>query len=642
MPNRPQLILGTAGHIDHGKSALVRALTGTDTDRLAEEKRRGITIEIGFAQITLPNRNTMGVVDVPGHERFVRQMISGATGIDVALLCIAADDGIMPQTKEHLDILQLLGIQACVVAITKADLVDAEWLEFVTSDISAYLASSPYADAPIIACSSKTGQGLEEIKSALEQVIGSHVKQKRGAHARLPVDRVFSIKGSGTVVTGTLWSGKITQDDEIAILPSGKTTRVRSIQIHDTAHETAEAGNRVALNLNSVTVDDVRPGDFLVAPNSVTPTDRFDALYTHLDSGSQTKPLKSGTRVRLAHGTKEVLARLLVIDSDEPLKAKDRVRVQFRLEAPLAVSRNDHFVVRSYSPVHVIGGGTVLLAHPKRRTQLSKAEQELFDALEQQDENAIVSCAVNTKHGSFTAGSIAGDFEIPLPVVEKALGSLIKSKAVTPLEDAEDSLWFIRAQDLQKMYGKLENILMAFHSEHTDEAGITKSALLHRFGTRIEERAFDAFLRRAEAAGKIVEHRGIVSHPQIGAGISQKEEKTAEALHAILTAAATTPPQINDMVAEAKIDKSLAARALASLEEEGHITHINKDYYFDSKVYEQLKEKVFNHIRQNGLSLAADLKNAMGVSRKYAIPLLEHLDAQGVTRREGEGRILAE
>ena len=348
----PSLILGTAGHIDHGKSTLIRALTGTDPDRLAEEKRRGITIELGFAQLALPDGRTMGVVDVPGHERFVRQMIAGATGIDVALLCIAADDGVMPQTVEHLHVLELLGVRTMVVALTKSDLVDAEWAEFMRDEIRARLAETPYASAPIIPVSANDGTGLDELKQAISDACGNtaSVHDADGASARLPIDRAFTIKGSGTVVTGTLWSGTVSVDDELELLPVGRRVRVRSVQEHGASVQTAAAGSRTALNLAGVGTDEVRPGMFLATPGAIEPTDRFDAWFTYLGSARNDNPFASGTSVRVAHGTSEVPGRVLLMDGASKLEPGAAALVQVRLEEPLPLARGDRFVARTFSP----------------------------------------------------------------------------------------------------------------------------------------------------------------------------------------------------------------------------------------------------------------------------------------------------
>ena len=355
--SKRDLVLGTAGHIDHGKSTLVQALTGTDPDRLSEEKQRGITIELGFAQLELPDGSAMGVVDVPGHERFVRQMIAGSTGIDVALLCIAADDGIMPQTDEHLAVLQLLAVPTCVVALTKCDLVDEEWALFMEDEVRTRLAGTPYATAAIVPVSARTGQGLDELREAIQLAARGTTGRAEQKAMRLPVDRSFTIKGAGTVVTGTLWSGIAHVSDEVEVLPSGLRTRIRGIQVHGQAVEQASSGHRTALNLNAVTTDDVRPGSFICTPDAVTPTDHFDADITYLGLPDQDKPLETGCRVHVAHGTTECIGRVLLMDGVKSVSRGQTAAAQIRTECDLPVAYGDRFVIRSYSPVHVIGGG---------------------------------------------------------------------------------------------------------------------------------------------------------------------------------------------------------------------------------------------------------------------------------------------
>ncbi|NTU89485.1 MAG: selenocysteine-specific translation elongation factor, partial [Actinobacteria bacterium] len=380
------LILGTAGHIDHGKSSLIKALTGTDPDRLAEEKSRGITIELGFAQLTLPSGRTMGVIDVPGHEKFVRQMVAGASGIDIALLVIAADDGIMPQTAEHLAVLELLDVGSCVVALTKADLVDIEWLEFITGEIEGYLAATPFKGAPIVPVSSKTGMGLDDLLVAIEQTAIRTQAPVSDDIARLPVDRVFTIKGAGTIVTGTLWSGRIAPDDILELLPSGREARIRELQVHNVLADSALAGMRVAVNIGNLKTEDIPLGSFLVSPRAIVTTDRLNVKFTYVGSPHSKKPLKSGSRVHVAHGTTEVLGRILLMNSDKELSAGNSCFAQIRLEEELAPRYGDRFIVRSYSPVAVIGGGTVLDCHPKHRANLSADEIDFLAALDDHDE----------------------------------------------------------------------------------------------------------------------------------------------------------------------------------------------------------------------------------------------------------------
>jgi selenocysteine-specific elongation factor len=636
----PSFILGTAGHIDHGKSSLIKALTGTDPDRLEEEKRRGITIELGFAQLKLPNNTTMGVVDVPGHERFVRQMISGSTGVDVALLCIAADDGIMPQTIEHLAVLQLLAIEHCVVAITKADLVDEDWLAFVGDEIRNYLASTPYATAPIIPTSSKSGLGFEELKASLVEITTHHKSTQRSAAMRLPVDRVFTIKGSGTVVTGTLWSGSVAPDDEVEILPAKKIARVRSVQLHGLPTKHAPFGNRVALNLVGVTTEEVRPGDFLAKPHAINPSDRFDASFIYLDPTEKWKALESGSRIHLAHGTREVLGRILFINSSKTLKPGDRAYVQIRLEEPLALSRNDRFIVRSYSPVAVIGGGFVLRSHPRRKTNLSESEFSLLESLERDDTSTIIQKAAALYKVPFTLHSLSTSTEIDAATAAAELKSLVDAGTLLFTEVVSGSPHYVSPSVLRSALAKIENLLIDFHGKNPEQPGLSKNALLQRFDKNINPQAFDVLVLEAQKQGKAHAAGGIVSHPKAGAHLQQTETQAAEALLQLLQNGAATPLLVQDLFKTADIHSGVGQRALNALEKQGNVVRINKDIYYEKNAFDDLLNKAKNYLGKHQRASAADLKETMGLSRKYAIPLLEYLDAACITRREGDMRVL--
>ncbi|MDY6112565.1 MAG: selenocysteine-specific translation elongation factor, partial [Ellagibacter isourolithinifaciens] len=496
------LVLGTAGHIDHGKSSLILALTGTDPDRLSEEKQRGITIELGFARLSLNDGTTLGVVDVPGHEKFVRQMISGSTGIDMALLCIAADDGVMPQTTEHLAVLELLRIPTLVVALTKTDLVDDEWVEFMIDEVKGRLASGPYENAEVVPVSSRTGEGLDDLKAALGRAAKATKRQKASDSARLPIDRVFTIKGAGTVITGTLWSGVISIGDELEVLPSGRMSRVRSIQIHGESVDRAEAGHRVALNLNALSTEEVRPGDFIAAPHTVTATDRFDADFTYLGLSSSDKPLESGARVHVSHGTREVTGRILRIGDEQGFKPGERAYAQIRLDEELPVSWQDLFIVRSYSPVHVIGGGVVLRAHPKRSTTATPEKIALLDALRDGDGDRAAECAFNLENAPVTCEGIVHAAGCSQAAAKRALESLEKSRKAVCLksDQAGSSVYFTTPRFVQKMRSAIENALLAFHNENPTSTGMSKEALRQKAAARLSPDCFDALLADAQAA----------------------------------------------------------------------------------------------------------------------------------------------
>ena len=629
----PDLVLGTAGHIDHGKSSLVLALTGTDPDRLAAEKQRGITIELGFAKLKLPSGLAMGVVDVPGHERFVRQMIAGATGIDIALLCIAADDGIMPQTEEHLAVLTLLGVPKLIVALTKSDLVDAEWLEFVSGEVQARLEKTAYAGSHIVAVSSRTGEGLNQLKAALDNAASSTKRESDAAAFRLPVDRSFAIKGAGTVVTGTLWSGKASVGDEIEILPAGKITRIRSIQVHNQPVQSAGAGHRTALNLNGVSTDEVRPGDFLCTPGTLTPSDHFDVEFTYLGAPGSEKPLESGARVHVAHGTKELVGRVLLMYG-ESIAPGSTALAQIRTEGDLAVARGDRFIVRSYSPVHVVGGGQILRAHPRRSTNLTDGEQQLVEALRAGDAAKAVRAVLESATHPLTAAEVAAQADLTQQQAERELEALAAAGNALRMGDS-----FATKPMAQKLTSAIENTLMKFHAANPQATGMSKGALAQAACPKCPDAAFDAVLAYACDRGKAVFADGEVSHPTEGAGARKLEQQAADALASALQAAGTTPPAAKDLISQAKLTPQAGFKALGKLEQDDRAVKINNDLYFDAAVFAQLESALRAKLAV-GPASAADLKDAMGTSRKYAIPLLEYFDAQGITRRVGDAREL--
>ncbi len=630
------LVLGTAGHIDHGKSSLVLALTGTDPDRLAEEKKRGITIELGFARLDLGDGRSMGVVDVPGHEKFVRQMIAGSTGIDVALLVIAADDGIMPQTLEHVAVLQTLGVPTCVVALTKIDLCDADWVEFVADEIRTYLESTPFSGAPIIPVSSRTGEGVEDVRAAIAHASLNATALHRGAGVRQPVDRVFTIKGAGTVVTGTLWSGAVHPGDTVEMLPRRRCCRIRSVQMHDEPTDEATAGNRVALNLVDVKTDEIRPGDFLATPGLIEPTKRFDAHFTYLDTAKSGKPLASGARMHVAHGTKEVLGRVRFADGLDKLKPGESCLAQIRLEEPLPVSYGDRFIVRTYSPVFVAGGGQVLQAHPRSRTNL-RDERPLLEALAAGNRQEAIRHVLELRKEPITAAEVARQIGID----EESARELLQTEIDARHARLIGSSWYTTPSFLKRAMSALGNELLAFHAHDSSKAGLQKEELRQRCMPRLDAACFDAIIAEAIAAKTVVVTGGLVGHPTAQGAAQQAEQDAAAALSAALASHGLTPPPLSELAAEVGIDAALARRALMRLRDEGKAYRVSTELYYDAEAIATCKQAIAHVLQNGGEGTVAGLKEAMGgISRKFAVPLLEAFDAEGFTKREGDRRIL--
>ncbi len=631
----PSLVLGTAGHIDHGKSALVKALTGTDPDRLPEEKERGVTIELGFARLELPSGRTMGVVDVPGHEKFVRQMVAGATGIDVVMLVVAADDGVMPQTREHLAIIDLLGISEGVVALTKSDLADPDWLELVRGDIERLLEGTSLEGAPIVAVSAKTGAGLPDLLATLDTLAGEAKARQANLTMRLPVDRVFTIAGAGTVVTGTMWSGSAARDDAVEVYPSGVRGRIRGVQVHSAAVEKAQAGQRVAMNLAGVERDQIRRGDVVATPGTLTVTDRFDAWFTYLGSPGDDKPFVSGARVHVNHGTREVLGRVLLMDA-ERLVPGESALAQVRLEEPLAPRYDDRFIVRSYSPVYTVGGGVVLDAMPPRRTRLGDHERELLEALLEHDLSSASVGLLASRGLPMTSAEVAAALGVPRAQVADELNRAKLERLKVAGETA-----FVTPEALDTLISAIERELLAFHAENPKATGIATSALRDSVDRRLTPKAFDAVLDVAASRGLVAVEAGQARHPKAAVSAMAAEQNAAEALLPLLRRQGLAPETVSALAAETGTDVGIARKVLGRLASEGLVVRISSELHFSAEAIAGARESLsaYLQLHPEGAS-AGDLRDALGVSRKYAIPLLEYFDAQGLTKREGDVRVL--
>ncbi|MHB1342298.1 MAG: selenocysteine-specific translation elongation factor [Coriobacteriia bacterium] len=628
----PSLVLGTAGHIDHGKSSLVRALTGTDPDRLPEEKERGVTIELGFARLELPSGRSMGVVDVPGHEKFVRQMVAGATGIDVVMLVVAADDGVMPQTREHLAILDLLGIPKGVVALTKADLADEDWIELVTEDIRQLLVGTSIEGASIVAVSSKTGAGLPELLAAIDEVATEAEARQSKLPMRLPVDRVFTIAGAGTVVTGTLWSGSAAKDDAVEVYPGGKRGRIRSVQMHSAQVNRANAGNRVALNIAGLERDEIDRGDIIAEPGSLTVTDRIDAYVTYL--ASEEKPFESGARVHVHHGTREVLGRLLLMDADI-LRPGERGYAQLRLEEPLAPRYDDRFIIRSYSPMWTIGGGVVLDVLPPRRTRLKPHERELLDALVAHDLSGAALGLLASRALPMTSAQVAAALGVTRAGVADDLNKALLERLKVGTET-----YFVTQDAQDGLLAALERELVAFHDANPKATGAAALALRDKVDRRLDPKVFDALLYLAVERGAAVIVGGEVRHPKAASTALASEDSARVALVPLLAEQGLAPGTVAELAAAVGADAGVVRKVLTKLVAEGTVVRLGPDLHFDAAAVAVARQKIVAYLREHGTILAKDARDITGSSRKYIVPLLEYFDSQGVTKRDGDERTI--
>jgi len=635
------LILGTAGHIDHGKSSLIKALTGVDPDRLKEEKVRGITIELGFAELILPSGTHMGVVDVPGHEKFVRHMVAGATGIDVALLVIAADDGPMPQTREHLAILNLLGVERAVVALTKSDLVEPDWLEIVAEDTAALLQPTPLAGSEIVPVSSVTGAGLDELQAAIDRAVVSVEGHGKSDGFRLPVDRVFTIKGAGTVVTGTLWSGSVSVDDPAVAVLADLPLRVRSIQVHGSQSDRAYAGQRVAINLAGVEREAIERGETIASPGLLTPTTVVNAHLTYLGgegygSEGEPKPLKNETRVHVHHGTTEILGRILILDGGQ-LQPGESGFVQLRLEAPIAPRYRDRFIVRAYSPVFTIGGGTILDTEPPRRVMLTDADRRLLIALRDEDVSEAVGALLESRALPMTSAQVARE----LGVERARVATILNESGFERLKAGKETSFIVPAV-AEALRQSAERELIAFHDRHPNQTDISTKALLDLVDRRLDADAFGVMLEQLASGGRAVVSGGKVRHPQAASSALDAERAIEEAVVPILAAQGLSPELAWDLADAIGHDRKVVGRVLGRLANDGALARVAQDMYIHADAMVAAEQVVRDTLAaSSGEPVgAAELRDALGISRKFTIPVLEYFDARGVTRREGHGRVL--
>jgi selenocysteine-specific elongation factor len=632
VPPEQHLILGTAGHIDHGKTQLTRALTGVDTDRLEEEKRRGISIVLGFAELKLPSGRTMGVVDVPGHERFIKNMVAGATGIDVVLLVVAADDGVMPQTREHLAIIDLLGVDNGVVAITKSDLADPEWIELVAEDIRSLLAGTSLEGAAIVAVSSKTGEGLDELARALDEAAARPAGRREELPLRLPVDRVFSMSGAGTVLTGTLWSGGIRPEDQVELMPGGVPARVRSVEVHGRKVEAATAGQRVAVNVTGIDREQVTRGRILASPGSLPSTLLVDARLRLLPSAPE---LKDHAPLHVHHGTAETTARVALLDR-QVLAPGEACLVQLRLEHPLSPRYGDRFIVRSFSPVETIGGGVVLDATPRRHARLDELERRRLEALLAGDIPTALGALFSTTARPMTVGDIAARTQIQAGEVAAALAGM---KGLARIAAGGEE--FLIPEDArQELLDRIEQALTRHHDAQPASTGMDKQALRERTLAGAPPKLWDAVLAQAAAAGKAELAGNLVRHPKAAVSALAAEDETGRALLEYFAKAGVHPEDVKGVPAAAGVDAAIARKVLPKLTAAGSLVRVTPEMYFAAETIEDVKARLVEHLSGGGEITAAQFRDLIGSARKQAVPLLEYFDARGLTVRQGDVRRL--
>lgn len=628
------VILGTAGHIDHGKSSLVKALTGTDPDRLKEEKERGITLDLGFASLDLPSGNRLGIVDVPGHEGLIRNMLAGVGGIDIVALVIAADESIMPQTREHLAICDLLRVKQGLIALTKSDLVDKDWLGLVKEEVREFVKGTFLEKAPIVPVSSKTGENLDLLKQELDRLAKEVAPKSSNGILRLPIDRVFTMKGFGTVITGTLHAGSVSQDQEVEIMPRNIVTKVRGIQSHGKAAQRAVAGQRTAVNLQGVEKDQLHRGDIIVTKGFFSPTRTIDASLALLPGSPRT--LKTGTRIRFYNTTQEAIGRMTLIGKHE-LKPGEDGFVQLRFETPVIVQHGDRYILRFYSPVVTLGGGMVLDPRPRRhKTRTMDASLRNLatlagGTLEERLGLLIAGRALAGMEESEVAGTVSADKQ----EIAAALTALANKKVISRV----DSL-FVHATAQGELEKKVRDVVSEFHKANSLKPGLDKEELKGMLRLRLHPRLLtvtvDGMVRKKllETDGPKLRLPGF--RPTLGKDSGEVKAKIVDAIRK----GGPTPPVREELPELFKIPERDARDLLKMLADEGRISRVNDSIYLDKDALERMRQDLLAFLQEKKEITIAEFRDLVKTSRKYAVPLMEYFDSQKLTQRVGDKRVL--
>ncbi len=631
-----RIVLGTAGHIDHGKTALIKALTGVDTDRLKEEKRRGITIELGFTHLALNGGLQIGVVDVPGHERFVRTMVAGASGIDLVALVIAADEGVMPQTREHVDICDILGVKAGVVVLTKVDVVDEEWLDLVTEDVKEYVATTFLKNAPLVPVSAVTGQGLDEFKAVVASLCVQLEERRDSGPFRLCVDRVFSRRGFGTVVTGTALSGQIQVGQAVTVYPEALKAKVRGLQVHGQEVEKAASGTRTAINLQGLNRQDISRGDVVASPGAIFPSRRLDAWVRLLNTAP--RELKNRVEVHLHVGTTEAMARIILLEA-ETLKPGSAGLVQLILADEIACLPGDHFVLRALSPLVTIGGGEVVSVRPPRRKRFDpEALAALRTLKEGQPVDKVAALVRQSRLLGLSRAELAASTALTEMELDRLLHEVFSQKILIRYDKEAQKL--VHVDSLGPLEEAVIGFLKEYHRQNPLKPGAPKEELKTRIKLHADPKLIifvmakliqDHTLRAEEELVALASHR-VALASEMGA----LKEKILQAFRR----GGLAPPRFKDLEVEFK--DSQAKDVLALLLKEGLLVKARDDMIFEAQILDELEARLIEFLKSRGEMSTQDFKDLTGVSRKYLIPLAEHFDHKGVTIRVGEVRRLRE
>lgn len=613
-------VLGTAGHIDHGKSVLVHALTGIDPDRLREEKERGMTIDLGFAWLKLPSGREVGVVDVPGHERFIKNMLAGVGGIDLALLIVAANEGVMPQTREHLSILDLLGIKKGIAVITKKDIVDDEWLSLVKMEVAELLAPTTFSQAPVVAVSAVTSEGLPDLISAIDKLLDSIEPREDTGRARLPIDRVFTIAGSGTIVTGTLIDGSLTTGQEVEIIPPGLRSRIRGLQTHKARINTATPGSRVAANLVGIATSKLQRGDVLTKPGWLIPTVMSTVQLRLLPYAHH--PLPHNTTVSFHAGATETMAKVRLLEK-ENLQPGETTWAQLSLSKPVVLIKGDHFIIRS--PEDTLGGGEVIESHARRYRRFRPAVIQSLSVKKQGTAEEIITAILKAKP-LLELPALSAQCDLTVSEVQSVIESLVQQGKVIETGQGEHRL-LLTAPGWERLAQKVTATLQDYHRRFPARPGMPKMELNSRLkmGTH-----FSAVLPRLLSESVVTEDGTAIRLPAHRIQLTQAQQAKIDTFLQSLAQNPYTPP--SNLIPEPDL--------LNWLIEQQHVVKVSNDVVFSTSAYNEMLERVTSHLKANGKVTVAEVRDMLKTSRKYALAFLEHLDRVKITRRVGDERVL--
>ncbi|MDQ2741297.1 MAG: selenocysteine-specific translation elongation factor [Chloroflexota bacterium] len=615
-------VIGTAGHIDHGKSTLVHRLTGIDPDRLEEEKRRGMTIDLGFAWLALPSGAEVSIVDVPGHERFIKNMVAGSGGVDVALLVVAADESIMPQTREHLDILHLLDIRRGVVALTKRDLVDEEWLELVTEEVAEALRGTVLEGSPIVPVSARSGQGIDSLLAEMDRAVESVDVRPDHGFPYLPVDRSFTVAGFGTVITGTLHGGVLRSGTEAEVVPAGLRVRARGLQSHQQPVEMAFPGSRVAVNLSGVSRHQVRRGDVLAPTGSIVPIKRFDAWLSVLSDVPF--PLRHDLEVALHVGSAERPARLFLLDSAE-LRAGESGWVQLRTDEPIAAVRGQRFIIRLPAPARTVAGGQIVDVAPRQRRQPEERVARLTGLRSPDLMVAALATLVGERRRS--AAQVARTLAVSSERADELLDSLATLGSAVKLGAS-----YLHTDVWADLEARTRTVLDAFHSSQPLARGMGREELRSRLV--IPKSDWVYVVRRLEERGGVAERAGLLSLPEHVGGLGSRRAEADRVLRALLDDP-FSPPSGEDLISRAQAGGDV----LQAMVEAGEIVRLGEGLYYERQAYLRAVSRILDLMRSEGEISVAQVRDGLDTSRKYALALLEYLDGEKITRRVGDVRV---